>query len=140
MCSEFMVFSPSGALDREQAIVRFSELVHGPNEKCLGKLALIEKQNTNIIGYCGIEPCEIEGRNCGELGFRLSLGSRNKGYATEAARAILAYEQDRGRKEVVAIAEPDNVLSIHVLFKLGFTKVCHSSYLGMPVILFELTM
>lgn len=140
LCPEFMVYSPSGALDSDRALSRFIELVRGFKENCLGKLAVIEKGSGNIIGYCGIESCEIEGQWFRELGFRLTARSRNRGYATEAARAVLLYERGQGLKELIAFTEPDNVPSINVLSKLGFSKVGHFSYLGMPIVLFELKM
>jgi [ribosomal protein S5]-alanine N-acetyltransferase len=137
MCPDFMVYSPSGALDSDQAQSRFSELIQGVDENGFGKLAVIEKSSRKIIGYCGTESCVIEDQNVCELGFRLVAEFRNKGYATEAARALLAHEKAQGVIELVAFTEPGNVQSINVLTKLGFVKTGHSSYLDMPIVLFK---
>jgi RimJ/RimL family protein N-acetyltransferase len=140
MSPDFMVYSPSGALDVGRARSRFSELVRSFDHNGLGKLAVIEKSSQKIAGYCGIESCVIEGQSVCELGFRLSTEFRNKGYATEAARALLVYGIEHLLPEVVAFTEPGNVQSINVLNKLGFVEAGRSSYLGMPIVLFKFKM
>ena len=138
MCQDFMAFSPSGALSSQQAKVRFRELVEGYRINGFGKIAIILKENQQIIGYCGIEPCEIDGIRELELGYRLVKNFRCFGYATEAAKALLNFESQRGRNNIIAFTEPTNQPSINVLNKLGFQKYGTSVFHGMSVILFRL--
>ena len=60
-----------------------------------------------------------------EIGFGISEGYRNKGYATEAAKAIVQYAFEKAGQDVlVAIIKPENISSRRVIEKLGF--VYHS--------------
>jgi RimJ/RimL family protein N-acetyltransferase len=138
MDEDFMTFSPSGALNLQQAKVRFQELVDAYRTNGFGKIAIIVKETQQIIGYCGIEPCEIDGIPELELGYRLLKNSRGFGYATEAARALLSFEYQRDRNNIIAFTEPTNQPSINVLHKLGFKQYGTSIFNGMSVILFRL--
>jgi RimJ/RimL family protein N-acetyltransferase len=139
MDQDFMAFSPSGALNLQQAKVRFRELVDGYRMNGFGKIAIIVKETQEIIGYCGIEPCEIDGIPELELGYRLLKSSRGFGYATEAAKALLRFESQRDRNNIIAFTEPTNQPSINVLHKLGFTQYGVSIFHDMSVILFRKT-
>ena len=56
-----------------------------------------------------------------EVGWRLGVGHRGKGYATEAAAEALRWGfEDLGLGEIVAIYEPENVASGRVMDRLGF--------------------
>ena len=57
-----------------------------------------------------------------ELAYGIEDKYRNNGYATEAAKAAIhfAFEQV-GLNELVAIVAPDNIPSLRVIKKLGFT-------------------
>ena len=55
-----------------------------------------------------------------ELGFAFLPEFRGKGFALEAAKALMAYGQDRLKlSKIVAAANPNNVSSIKLLEKLG---------------------
>ena len=58
-----------------------------------------------------------------EIGYGISGEYRNKGYVTEAAKAVVrfAFEQ-AGLDVLVAIVKPENVESRRVVEKLGFSK------------------
>ena len=59
-----------------------------------------------------------------ELGYGILEGHRNRGYATEAARALVAWALAQPNVEqVVARSEPFNDASNRVLEKLGLTRV-----------------
>ena len=56
-----------------------------------------------------------------EIGYGISEEHRNKGYATEAARAIVRFAFGQaGQKELAAIVSRDNIASRRVVEKLGF--------------------
>lgn len=138
-CPEFMAYSPSGALDTKGAKQRFSELMASCERNGLGKLAVVVKSSGTIIGYCGIEMCEIEGARKPELGFRLHMDHRGMGYAAEAAAAVL-HQAEPVLSSVIAFAEPANKSSIRVLEKLGFRPTGKSCFKGVAVVLFSLGM
>ena len=60
---------------------------------------------------------------CVEIGWRLARSSWGRGYATEAARAALAYGFETvGLDEIVAMTVPINARSIRVMRGLGMTS------------------
>jgi len=83
-------------------------------------LLLVEEQAGGApVGMCGI--LRRDGLDDPDLGFAFVPGSWGKGYATEAARAVLAAAGSvYGLSRVVAIVQPDNAASLRVLERLGF--------------------
>lgn len=73
------------------------------------------------IGLCGlIKRAELEDT---DIGFAFMPAHCGKGYATEAATAVLAYaKQELRLKKIVAITTPDNAASLGVLTKIGLTQ------------------
>ena len=60
---------------------------------------------------------------CTEIGWRLAHAHWGHGYATEAARAALAYGFEQlGLEEIVAFTTADNVRSRAVMERLGMTR------------------
>jgi [ribosomal protein S5]-alanine N-acetyltransferase len=79
------------------------------------------KETEEFIGTCGIEPFNLEGQPEVELGYRLCLKSWGKGYAKEAATAVLKYGFDDLRlPKIMAFVLPQNRASVRILEQLGF--------------------
>lgn len=77
------------------------------------------KQDGTPIGICGL--LKRETLDDVEIGFAFLPEFRRKGYAFEAATAILDYGCIKlGISRIVAILTPDNVASRNLLCKLGF--------------------
>lgn len=115
---DFMQFSDSGAMTEPQAQIRFNQFL-GFSEQGVSKLAIVFKANNELIGYCGIEPFVLNGREEMELGYRLIPHYRNMGIATEAAQAVI----ENYKKPLYAYVDSRNPKSINVLIKLGFIHV-----------------
>jgi RimJ/RimL family protein N-acetyltransferase len=82
--------------------------------------ALTDAESGEIIGEAGLYPMNGVGPDV-ELGYALGRAWWGRGYATEAAGAILAAAfQTLGAHRVVAVAKRENTGSLHVLDKLGF--------------------
>lgn len=78
---------------------------------------LADKTDGSIAGMCGIQPY---GETETEIGWWLRRDFWGRGLATEAAREVLRFGlYDRDLSEIVAIADPRNHASIHVMRKLG---------------------
>ena len=60
---------------------------------------------------------------CVEIGWRLSSQAWNKGYATEAAKAVLkvGFEQFK-LQEIVSFTVPENKRSMRVMTKIGMKR------------------
>jgi ribosomal-protein-alanine N-acetyltransferase len=82
--------------------------------------AVVENASGALIGDAGLHRTatgEVE------LGYTLGRAWWGRGYATEAARAWLAAAfGELGIDEVIALAEPPNAASLHVLEKLGLRR------------------
>jgi len=71
------------------------------------------------LGLCGL--FRKDWLDAPDLGYAFLARHASRGYAVEAARAVMAYAGERlGLKRVVAVATPDNEASIRLLGKLGF--------------------
>ncbi len=82
-------------------------------------LYMVTLRTGNRIGLCGL--IKRDGLEDVDLGFALLPRYRGRGYAGEAAAAVLDYgRQTLGLKRIVAITSPDNQRSVHVLEKIGF--------------------
>jgi len=83
-----------------------------------------------FIGQCGVQP--IPGGPEVELAYHFNRASWNKGYATEAAGAVLAHALGPvGLDRVIAIVVPENVASWRVLEKLGMRYEGLADYYGL---------
>ena len=72
-----------------------------------------------------------------ELGWVLASRAHGKGYATEAARAALAWaERHFGAKPIACIIAPENHASIRVAEKCGFQLRQLTAYKGEPTLMF----
>jgi RimJ/RimL family protein N-acetyltransferase len=80
------------------------------------------------IGCCGLRPYEPEER-VSELGFHIRRAHWGRGYATEAARAVIGYAFDvLEMKALFAGHHPDNRVSQRVLERLGFRYTHEAIY------------
>jgi len=73
-----------------------------------------------------------------EIGWVLAAWSHGRGYATEAARAVIDWgTQHFGPVRTVCLIHPSNIGSIRVAEKLGYREYARSTYHGGPTILLE---
>ncbi len=93
-------------------------------QRCLGfensedKVFTVALKTSNaFIGYCGFKYCEIlEGL---EILYGYSKDQWGKGYAKEAAQAVLKYGLANISSVIVAAVHPDNIGSERVLQSIG---------------------
>ena len=91
------------------------------DERRLGKLPIFLRATGEFIGTCGMEPFDLEGQPEVELGYRLCLNFWGRGYAKEAATAMLSYGfVDLKLAPIMAFVLPQNKASIRILDQLGF--------------------
>jgi Acetyltransferases, including N-acetylases of ribosomal proteins len=82
-----------------------------------GFLVVVERHSGEPVGYCGIATTEGEEP---ELAFELLRRVWARGYATEAAAAVVDDARRRGIPALVAGVREWNAASLRVLDKLGF--------------------
>ena len=90
----------------------------------LGVYAVVEKESGKLIGHCG-----VRGLPCGRKEILYAFGENawGKGYATEAAEAVLA---EHSVRPLIAVSYPENPASIGVIKKLGFKYVGQEQMFG----------
>lgn len=86
-------------------------------------LTVVLKENNEIIGDCGLETDEIEGKLTVGLGYDFKRKYWNRGYATEAGKAVVEYGFGTfDFDKISGWANPENGPSIRVAEKIGFTR------------------
>jgi RimJ/RimL family protein N-acetyltransferase len=73
-----------------------------------------------------------------EQGWALNPAMQGKGYATEAASAMIGWaEKHFGRSDFVCMIAPENTPSLRVAEKLGYREFARADYKGAPSVLFR---
>lgn len=137
---EVMKYSIRGICD-EAATQRFIELcLESYATYSIGPWALVEKVSGKLVGFCGVSPEEANGVEEMSLGYRLAKRHWGKGLASDAVKAVLnvAFSQKK-LSSVVVIIEPENVASLKVANKAGFSAFDTLEFHGRPVRLYRLT-
>jgi RimJ/RimL family protein N-acetyltransferase len=104
-----------------------------------GLWALERKDSGEFIGDCGLACRDVEGRAELEIGYHVLRRERRKGYATEAARACLAFGfRHTCSSSVCSIVSPSNVASRAVATRIH--TACRAIIRkGAPALLFYTT-
>jgi len=122
---EQTAFLGGGPVPPDQVNLRASLLIdHYRNhwqQFGFGPWAVVDRANGELIGQCGLrhapESDEIE------LLYAIDRPAWGRGFATEAARAALAYGfGTMGLARVVGFVHPDNLASQRVLEKVGMRR------------------
>ena len=86
----------------------------------VGTAGLRPPEDLGLVGTAGLRPLEDLGL---EIFYSLAPGSWGRGYATEAARAVLDHALGSlGLPEVLAEIDEGNTASIAVIERLGMTR------------------
>lgn len=107
-----------------------------------GYWAVEEKATGRFIGDVGFadlgREMEPSLRGMLEFGWALAPHAHGKGYASEAVAAAMAWgEQHFGSLRAVCIIAPDNLPSIRVAEKAGFTLWQETTYHDTPTLVFS---
>ena len=87
-----------------------------------GPFAVELKASRTLIGFCGLFKRDIS--QSPDLGYAFLSRYWSRGYALEAAHAVIGYAREKLRlPELVAITSSDNTASLKVLQKLGFIDI-----------------
>ena len=137
---EVTLFSGKGVLTRDEAAALFERLLAPSRVGKPSQFAVIVRQTSELIGYCGFFLQMVDDVEELEIGYRLHPDYWGRGLATEAARAVRDHaftelEADR----VISIIHPDNLRSQRVAEKNGMTKVKETQFKGIYVWIYALT-
>ena len=112
-------------LDREETRAMIGRIEAGFERHGFGLWAVEVPGVAEFVGYVGLSVpgYETAFTPCVEVGWRLASAHWGQGYATEAARAALAYGfETLGLREIVSFTVPANVRSRAVMERLGMRR------------------
>jgi RimJ/RimL family protein N-acetyltransferase len=100
-----------------------------------------EKATGNFVGEIGFadykRDLEPSLKGVPEIGWVLALQAHSKGYATEAARAAVAWgDAHFPSTRTACIIVPENLASIRVAVKCGYREFTLTTYNGHPTAMF----
>ena len=103
-----------------------------------GACAVINKETSQWMGFCGLWWEEENGKWKTDFGYRFFPEFWGKGYATESVKACLAYISEKLPDVVVnSYIESENQPSIQVAEKAGMMFVEETVYHNLPVRLYR---
>jgi len=113
-------FLPQGVLD-EQGARAFALKHAGTNPEAV---AVIEKASGQMIGHMPFHPWSVP--ETYEIGWAFGRSHHGKGFAAEAARALVAYAFGSLKAHrVIATCQPENTASWRVAEKIGLRREAH---------------
>jgi RimJ/RimL family protein N-acetyltransferase len=122
-------------LDRAEAWRSLATVLGHWQLRGFGLWAAEEIASGELVGRIGC--WQPEGWPGFEVGWLLRRASWGHGYATEGARAALAFAFDElGRDRVISLIHPDNERSIRVAERLGASLDGRTELLGRPALIY----
>lgn len=135
---DFMRFS-LGVYTREQTIAFLEKILSWDEAGLPSQFAVIFRENSELIGYCGFFHQIVDGKNEIEIGYRLHPDYWNRGLATEAAKAVRDHSiHDLKLNRVISLIHPDNAASRRVGEKIGMRLEKETVFKGFPAQVFSL--
>lgn len=108
-------------MDVREFIQKFVDW-QGEKPRTKYQLAITFPEQQRVIGNCGIR-IEKENFTCANIGYEISPDYWRKGFASEAAQAIVSYGfRDLKLHRIWALCLVDNLASWHVLEKIGMKR------------------
>jgi len=120
-----------GPLSRSESDARVDRIEAHFQEHGFGLWAVEIPGISRFAGFIGLSIPRFEApfTPCIEIGWRLDAGHWNQGYATEGARAALAFGfRWLQVEEIVSFTVPGNVRSRRVMEKLGMTHSARDDF------------
>lgn len=130
---EVMRFYASGPRTREVAEHGVRYFIRTQQERGFSPWAAIHKPDRRFLGFCGLMPQVVGGRDEVEIGYKFARAFWGQGLATEAACAVRVWgfaHLDVPR--LVSIIDPGNAASIRVAEKNGMVYERDIAYDGKP--------
>jgi ribosomal-protein-alanine N-acetyltransferase len=119
--------------DRSQTLAALARVLQRYREDGIGEYAVVLRASGRVIGECGPAYREIEGERLPELGWKLRSDEWGRGYATEAARAVVGHVMARGDiPRLFSVITPGNERSQGVARNLGMQVERVVTWKGVP--------
>jgi RimJ/RimL family protein N-acetyltransferase len=126
-----------GSYTREQAAARLRDIQQQWTQRGHGLCAVELRGTGQTIGRCGLNWWEQFGET--EIGWTIARTHWRRGYATEAAQAVLAWGfGSLELKQITAMIHHGNTASSAVAQRLGFTPLREDTVLNRPCTVYAL--
>ena len=119
-------------LDHEEARLWLEREIREVRDVGTGLYAVVLTATGRVIGGVSLKRRAIDGGHVFELGYHLGSSWWGRGYATEAARAMVAEARARGLTRIVALIDPDNLRSRAVAVRLEMSLERRIEWDGLP--------
>lgn len=102
--------------------LRLAQVTADPTEEPWLYRVAVLRGTREVVGRAGFHaPPDADGTV--EIGYSVAPAHRRQGFATEMARALLAWAGEHGARHCLASVRPDNAASLATIGPLGFVKV-----------------
>ena len=126
---------PARPLETYEVRVALDSMIRHWERHGFGRCALILKETGKMIGFGGLRSLD----GVPEVVYALARRYWNKGLATESAKASLRFGFEQfGFEKIVAITKPDNLVSRHILAKIGLLYQCDTVFYGHHLSYYEI--
>ena len=115
---------PHRRIDAEgrPTLADFEKAIRNQSPADIGLLAVEQKDDGDVIGYCGLVDSGHGAAREPEVAVELLRRYWGRGYATEASHAVLDWARSSGHQHVWAAVWEWNAASRRVLEKVGFVE------------------
>ena len=123
---EIYVFEPGQPISLSEAEIITTERAKGTDF-----YAVVFKENEKMIGHLYFKQIDPQVMMTWELGYIFNPSYHRKGYASEAAQALVEYAFKNCKvHRIMARCDPENPASWKVLEKIGFRREGHFKQFG----------
>jgi RimJ/RimL family protein N-acetyltransferase len=133
---EVMKFIPGGVWSPERTLRVIARMRELDIEHGYGFYPVVVKSLGTIVGHCGLGRLEQTPEI--EVAYVLDSSHWGQGYASEAARAVVAHAFTQlNLSRIVAVAFPENARSIAVMRSIGMTALGTAQHFGATLVKYE---
>jgi RimJ/RimL family protein N-acetyltransferase len=105
----------------------------------VGRRAVVVRETGAVTGTALVAPLAEDGQL--EIGWHFNPAFHGRGYATEAARALMDAAFAAGEPTLLALVKPGNEASVAVARRLGMTPIGRTTkYYGIDLDVFQATL
>ncbi|MCI8598526.1 MAG: GNAT family N-acetyltransferase [Lachnospiraceae bacterium] len=123
--------------EEEEKIKAYIAYMYGLYQ--FGMWVVIEKKSQKMVGRAGFGFADYLNFSEIDMGYLIGRSYRRRGYAEEACRAVLSYaNQILDFPGVSAYIDRDNLISLHLIEKLGFCRERAFAYHGRNMYRYQL--